>query len=309
MADGIFLLDKRAGETSTFCVERIRKMLGGKAKVGHGGTLDSTASGLLVLLVGCATRACAFVHGLAKVYSVEAQLGAFSDTDDASGRINPCTAWNSVNPEMLEKQILGFLGTRMQVPPAISAVHVSGRRAHELARSGEKVLPSPRPVTVSHFSGISGPDSKGRISFTLKCHKGTYVRSLVRDLGSRLGCGAYVHSLKRISIGGLCLHRAVSLSSLEAEAGDAASKFLLPLENLLEHFVCYRVPQEKEKDLRNGRPLPACDLARTHWGIVPETGHVVLRTENLASFALPQTSPDGAAFYRPDVVMSMEGRP
>lgn len=308
MAEGLFLLYKEPGETSTFCVERIRRMLGGKIKVGHGGTLDSTASGLLVLLVGCATRACTFVHALAKVYAVEAQLGAISDTDDASGRISQGKEWNHVNLEMLEKETLGFLGTRLQVPPVISAVHVSGRRAHELARSGENVSPSPRPVTVTSVSEVSGPDTKGRIAFTVKCHKGTYVRSLVRDLGKRLGCGAYVHSLKRLSIGEFRLDQAISLSSLDTGAGNAPSKSLLPLENLLEHFVCYMVPQEMEKDLRNGRPIQVGCLTRTHWGKLPETGHVVLRTENLASFALPQAEPGGPAFYRPDVVMCTEGQ-
>jgi len=308
MADGLFLLDKRPGETSTFCVERIRKMLGGKTKVGHGGTLDSTASGLLVLLVGCATRACAFVHGLTKIYAVEAQLGAFSDTEDASGRISQGAGWDHVNRETLEKEFLVFLGTRFQAPPAISAVHVSGRRAHELARSGEKVSPSPRPVTITSLSEVTGPDPKGRITFSVKCHKGTYIRSLVRDLGNRLGCGAYVHSLKRLSIGRFCLDRSVSLSSLETGSGDAVLKFLLPLENLLEHFVCYAAPHDLEKDIRNGRLVQAGCLSRTHWGIIPESEHVVIRTGALASFALPHTAPDGTAFYRPDVVMCPEER-
>ena len=223
-------------------------MLGGKTKVGHGGTLDSTASGLLVLLVGCATRACAFVHGLAKIYAVEAQLGAFSDTEDASGRISQGTGWDHVDHETLEKEILGFLGTRFQAPPAISAVHVSGRRAHELARSGEKVSPSPRPVTVTSLSGVTGPDPKGRIAFSVKCHKGTYIRSLVRDLGNRLGCGAYVHSLRRLSIGKFCLDRSVSLSSLETGGGDAVLKFLLPLESLL-NISCVTRPRKTWKKM------------------------------------------------------------
>ena len=210
--------------------------------------------------------------------------------------------------ETLEKEFLVFLGTRFQAPPAISAVHVSGRRAHELARSGEKVSPSPRPVTITSLSEVTGPDPKGRITFSVKCHKGTYIRSLVRDLGNRLGCGAYVHSLKRLSIGRFCLDRSVSLSSLETGSGDAVLKFLLPLENLLEHFVCYAAPHDLEKDIRNGRLVQAGCLSRTHWGIIPESEHVVIRTGALASFALPHTAPDGTAFYRPDVVMCPEER-
>jgi tRNA pseudouridine(55) synthase len=298
MTDGILLLNKQPGETSTGCVEKIRRLFGKKRKVGHGGTLDSPASGLLVLLVGAATRSCPFVQLLPKVYLVEAQLGAFSDTDDASGHIEPREDWGAASPESVVRELTGFLGLRLQVPPSISAVHVAGRRAHQLARSGEKTALSSKPVTITSFSDFSGPDVQGRVRFKIQCHKGTYVRSLVRDLGNRLGCGAYVVSLQRLSIGRFGLEQAHTMSRLTADTRES----LLPIDALLDHFVAYRVPQEMETDVRNGRPIPCDCLHRLHWGLLPESGHVVLRTRNLASFALPEGR---TSHYRPDVVLAL----
>ncbi len=305
MADGLLLLDKQAGETSTGCVEKVWKILGRKSKVGHGGTLDSPASGLLVILVGAATRTCSFVQNLPKTYDVEAQLGAFSDTDDATGNIQRKSEWKHVSHESIEREMMGFLGMRLQVPPSISAVHVAGRRAHELARSGERTCLSSRPVTITSFSEASGPDPLGRIRFKIQCHKGTYVRSLVRDLGNRLCCGAYVVSLKRLSIGRFNLEDSLPLANLTTIGQAFPEKNLLPLDRLLDHFVTYRVPQELEKDVRNGRPIPFDSLARAHWGRIPESGHVALRAENLFCFALPEEKPKGPCCYRPDVVLAL----
>jgi len=306
MADGILLLDKQAGETSTGCVEKVRRLFGKKTKVGHGGTLDSPASGLLVILVGAATRSCAFVQYLPKTYVAEAQLGAFSDTDDATGLIEIKSGWDHVTQASVEKELMGFLGLHPQVPPSVSAVHVAGRRAHEMARSGEKPCLSSRPVTISSFPEISGPDSLGRVRLKIKCHKGTYVRSLVRDLGNRLGCGAYVISLKRLSIGQFGLEHSMLLADLAKRDRDFQGAFLLPLDRLLDHFVTYRVPQELEKEVRNGRPIPVDRIKRIHWGLVPESGHVVLRMEGLACFALPEGPANTPFSYRPDVVLALE---
>ena len=308
MFDGILLLDKKPGETSTSCVERTWRALGKKCKVGHGGTLDSPASGLLLLLIGAATRSCAFAQALNKKYEVEAQLGAFSDTDDATGVISAQSAWEGVTPGKIQESLLGFLGLRNQVPPSISAVHVSGRRAHEIARSGYNPSISPRPVKIDSFSKVEGPDSSGMIRFGITCHKGTYVRSLVRDLGRRLGCGAYVRSLRRLSIGMFDLNQASPLDTLLSEGPLSFEKAILPLDSLLDHFLTYRVPEELEADLRNGKPIPFDRLARLHWGFIPESGHVALRTPRLVSFALPEAPGQGVLSFRPDVVLAVEER-
>jgi tRNA pseudouridine55 synthase len=304
MADGVLLLDKQPGETSTGCVEKVRKLFGKKWKTGHGGTLDSPASGLLVILVGAATRLCPFIQCLPKVYEVEAQLGGISDTDDASGHIRLGSLAALPRAETFERELLGFVGLRLQIPPTISAIHISGKRAHRLARLGETPQLSPRPVTITSFSGVSGPDSGGRVRFRVLCHKGTYVRSLVRDLGTRLGCGAYVLSLKRISIGNFRLEEAIPVSRLLESGEDSASKRLLAVERLLEHFIVYRLPQDLESDIRNGKPIPCSSLQRIHWGLVPESGHVALRTGNLVSFALWEPP----SHYRPDIVLALEDR-
>ncbi len=302
MTDGILLLDKQPGETSTGCVEKVRKLFGKKLKTGHGGTLDSPASGLLVILLGAATRLCPFVQGLPKVYEVIAQLGGTSDTDDASGHIRPETGSALPTAETLERELLGFIGLRLQIPPEVSAIHVSGKRAHLLARSGESPQLSPRPVTITSFSGVLGPDSSGLARFRVFCHKGTYVRSLVRDLGRSLGCGAYVLSLKRLSIGGFGLEEATPVSWLLQSGENAALERMLAVDRLLDHFIVYRVPQGLEGDVRNGKPVPRSSLQRLHWGLIPESGHVVLRTRNLVSFALWEPP----CHYRPDIVLSVE---
>lgn len=308
MFDGILLLDKQPGETSTGCVQAVWKLLGRKTKVGHGGTLDSPASGLLVLLVGVATRTCNFVQSLSKTYIVEAQLGAVSDTDDATGKIDPAGETGKVAFDDIERALFGFLGTRLQVPPSVSAVHVAGKRAHVLARAGESPSLSSRPITISSFSDLQGPDPLGRIRFKIECHKGTYVRSLVRDLGKKIGCGAYVLSLGRLSLGHFTLARAVRKAQLVDGNLGFLMENLLPMDTLLDHFVTYRVPQAMEKDVRNGRAIPSDALQRVNWGEIPETGHVVLRTEGLASFALP-SAPETVPFsYRPDVVLTLEDR-
>lgn len=304
MTDGILLLDKQPGETSTGCVEKVRKIFGKKLKTGHGGTLDSPASGLLAILLGAATRLCPFVQCLPKVYEVMAQLGGISDTDDASGHIRPGRCSDLPAAETFERELLGFAGLQLQIPPDVSAIHVSGKRAHRLARSGETPRLSPRPVTITSFSGVSGPDPGGVVRFRVSCHKGTYVRSLVRDLGNRLGCGAYVLSLKRLSIGGFRLEDAAPLSSLLLSGEDAARQRLLAVDRLLDHFIVYRVPQELEGDIRNGKPIPRTSLQRLHWGLIPESGHVVLRTLNLVSFAMWEPP----CHYRPDIVLSLEDR-
>ncbi len=154
------------------------------------------------------------------------------------------------------------------------------------------------------FRGI-GTGSTGQDPLKIQCHKGTYVRSLVRDLGNRLCCGAYVVSLKRLSIGRFNLEDSLPLANLATIGQSFPEKTLLPLDRLLDHFVTYRVPQELEKDVRNGRPIPFDSLARAHWGRIPESGHVALRAENLFCFALPEEKPKGPCCYRPDVVLAL----
>ena len=188
---GILLLHKPLGVRSTSCVSLVKRLGGGKLKVGHAGTLDSTAEGLLAILLGKATRLSRYIMHFPKKYAVTVQFGVVTSTDDASGEILERHFLPS--PDDLEARVdrilPSFLGIRMQRPPAISAVHVEGKRAHALARSGENPQIEAKPVSFYSLRRISGADAEGRISFEVLCSKGTYVRSFCPGYGRKTFSG------------------------------------------------------------------------------------------------------------------------
>jgi tRNA pseudouridine55 synthase len=216
MACGLLLLNKPEGVRSTVCVAALRRALPGRQKVGHGGTLDSTAQGLLILLVGGATRASELVMGLPKIYDVEIRLGEERSTDDYSGEVSFSGPVPQDAAELAEVFLPSFLGTRLQVPPAVSAIHVNGVRAHALSRSGKEPVIQPRPVRVTDIRILSGPkEGNDTLKLRIRCSRGTYVRSVVRDLGRRLGCGAHVSSLVRTATGLFRLGDALAFDELQ----------------------------------------------------------------------------------------------
>ena len=196
---GIVPVNKPEGLRSTDCVQKLRHIFGRKTKIGHGGTLDSTASGLLLVLVGQATRLSNFVMDLPKRYEAEIEFGSATTTDDASGEVTERASWEHIDDAIIDGALCSFMGWRMQSPPAVSAVHIDGERAHTLARSGRAVVPDPKPVCFLNITRLSTIDEKGLVRFRIDCRKGTYIRSFARDLGVRLGTFAHVKSLKRVS--------------------------------------------------------------------------------------------------------------
>lgn len=252
----ILLINKAVGIRSTECVEKVRRILGRKVKVGHSGTLDSTASGLLVLLVGPATRLSDFLMGFSKVYKVTLQLGVEKTTDDASGETSAISDWRDVSHSDIDLAIFSYLGWRSQTPPDISAVHVAGKRAHDLVRSGISVDIAPRNIFIEQIVRESPISCDGRVSFTVTCGKGTYIRSFARDIGRKLACCAHVVSLTRQSLGGLSLDCAM----------DTEKIFSSPREQIVEYFLsptllCNYAPSYSAKDndqqlLVNGLPVP-----------------------------------------------------
>ncbi len=265
---GILVLHKAPGERSTACVSRMRRLLGG-LKVGHAGTLDSPAEGVLLILVGSATRLSEYAMALSKEYVTEVQFGVTTSTDDATGDVREVRPWGL--PEELswhlDEIIPAFLGHRWQVPPAISAVHVEGRRAHALTRSGIAPEISPRLVFVSRLQRLGPVDRDGRVLLRIRCHKGTYIRSMVRDVGKILGCGAHVRTLKRTCSGPFSLIHALSMDQVEHMGTWELRKRLLPDRMLGEAYPTYgAVTPEGEAALRHGRSIPFSLLRRLHWG-------------------------------------------
>jgi tRNA pseudouridine55 synthase len=216
--DGIVLLSKPAGITSFQALGSLKKALG-TGKIGHTGTLDRFAEGLLVVLAGKLTRLCTYASSLDKEYIARIRFGIGTDTLDPEGTVN---ANGSIpESEALAAALPSFLGRQEQVPPVFSALHIGGRRAYQAARNGEEVKLSPRWITVNEIELLSyaAPEAEVRIS----CSKGTYIRALARDLAERLGTCAHLVELKRTRIGEFSLEKAV-----EPERFDPARDLLPP---------------------------------------------------------------------------------
>lgn len=218
---GILLVDKPTGMTSHDVVSRARRALGTR-KVGHAGTLDPLATGLLVLGVDSATRLLTYLVGLDKTYEATIRLGATTDSDDSDGEItaraDPATL-AAVDAEAIRAPIATLTGRFSQVPSTVSAIKVGGRRAYDLARAGEEVVLAAREVTVSRFEvrdfrrGVDGVD----LDVVVDCSSGTYIRALARDLGAALGVGGHLTALRRTRVGPFDLADAVTPDDIGSE--------------------------------------------------------------------------------------------
>ena len=198
MSCGLLLVNKPRGVRSAACVSLLRRHLGRGVKVGHGGTLDSTAEGLLILLVGTATRASDMVMALPKTYDATIRFGEERATDDSSGDVLRSRPVPADIEDRVRAALPSFYGVRLQTPPHMSAVKVDGRRASDRVRSGENLRLSPRPVHILSIAARQSPGSVDSWNLRIRCGKGTYVRSIARDMGRLVRCGAYVQSLVRV---------------------------------------------------------------------------------------------------------------
>lgn len=210
--DGILLVDKPVGPTSSDVVVRVRRTFGLK-KTGHGGTLDPGATGLLVLLVGAATRVQDRIMGGDKTYAGTLRLGVSTNTQDAEGEPTGGSDPSGVTEEALREVIArDFTGDIFQTPPMVSAVKINGQRLYKMARNGEEVERKPRFLHISSFKldSFSNPDA----AFTVRVSKGTYIRTLCHDIGATLGCGAHMTSLRRLACGGFKIENAIAFDDL-----------------------------------------------------------------------------------------------
>ncbi len=213
---GFLVLDKPLGMTSRAAVDRAAHWFPPGTRLGHTGTLDPLATGVLVVAVGQGTRLTEEVQRMEKVYRTRICLGARSDTDDAEGTITAVPGAAPPAPALVERVLQEFLGEIDQVPPAFSAAKVAGRRAYVLARRGREVELAPRRVQIYEIRLLrfQYPD----LDLEIRCGKGTYIRSLARDIGERLGCGGYVQSLRRTRVGPFQESAAVSTDSTPEQA-------------------------------------------------------------------------------------------
>lgn len=244
--DGVAIVDKPAGWTSHDVVAKARGLLGTR-KVGHSGTLDPDATGVLVLGVGRATRLLTFLSGLDKRYVGEVVLGVATSTLDASGEVTGRWDMTGVGLADVRAAAARLTGAIEQVPPMVSAKKVEGRRLHELARAGVEVDRPAVPVRVDAFT-VGEPVAPGVFPIDVSCSSGTYIRSLAADLGAALGGGAHLRSLRRLSVGPYRIDEAVGLEELAPER-------LLPPAEALRGRVRVVVDDELAALVRNGRVL------------------------------------------------------
>jgi len=285
----LLVIDKAVGVTSHEIVKRVRR-LAHLSQIGHAGTLDPAATGVLVLCLGSATRLAEYLTGHAKEYVATITLGVETETCDADGAV---TARHEVDVtrERLEAAMAQFRGPIEQRPPAYSAVRVNGKRAHRLARKGVEIDLPQRAVTVHRFE-LEEYDSP-HLTVTIECSAGTYVRSLAYDLGRQLGCGAHVSALRRTRSGHLSLADAHSLSALEAAveldpSGDCLESFLIPVTRGLADWPEVRVREAHLESVIHGNPIPLpVDLERgtARWCRIHD--------EHGALLAVAEFTPDG----------------
>ncbi|MBL8902489.1 MAG: tRNA pseudouridine(55) synthase TruB [Rhizobiales bacterium] len=276
---GWVVLDKPLGMTSTQAVGKIRRLFDAE-KAGHGGTLDPLATGMLPIALGEATKTVQWAMDGRKVYRFEVTWGAERTTDDLEGEI---TAQSDLRPTPIniESILTDFQGVILQAPPAFSAIKIDGERAYDLARAGETVEIAERPVTIEKLVLVGCPDDNHAI-FEVSCGKGTYVRSLARDMGRKLGCLGHVSMLRRIAVGPFVEADMIPLETLAEMShkplgNSAENGALRPLETVLDGIPALALKDAEARRLKQGQSIllrganapVACDAVLVTWDSKP----------------------------------------
>ena len=277
--DGILLVDKPAGMTSHDVVWKVRKLFGTK-KVGHTGTLDPMATGVLVVLLGRAAKACEYVSHDEKTYEATLRLGFTTDTEDVTGTVLSQSNTLPTTDEV-EAVLPSFRGEILQVPPMYSALKVNGRKLCDIARAGETVEREARPVTVKSLV-CEATDSPCDYRMTVRVSGGTYIRTLCADIGAALGCGGVMATLRRTEAGGFPISETATLEVLEAMDMGERLALLRPVEELFSDLDTLRLPDFYRTLCRNG-----CEIYLKKLGIsLPVGRRVRLCNTNGEFFAL-----------------------
>ncbi|MCL2025930.1 MAG: tRNA pseudouridine(55) synthase TruB [Leptospirales bacterium] len=251
--NAVLLIDKTEGMTSFDTEMTVRKLIGQK-KIGHSGTLDSFATGLLMLCTGATTKLVRYFMERNKRYCAKIQLGIKTDTDDLTGNVLETRPFSGICEADIQKNVSSFVGEHMQLPPVYSALKIKGKRASDMARRGDEVVLEPRKVFIDMADVIGYDALSGRLSIEVSCSKGTYIRSLARDVGNILGTGAHCIALRRISSGRFSVNDAVTINELSGIINGAptAKKFCLPALEALSDFGKVVLKSTAVKKAQNG---------------------------------------------------------
>ena len=244
--DGIVIVDKPQGWTSQDVTARLRRVFGTR-RIGHGGTLDPMATGVLPVFVGRATRGVEFFEHAEKTYETVLRLGLTTDTEDTTGTVLT-ESRVSVTEEQLAKTLEAFRGGILQIPPMYSALKVNGQKLCDLARKGKTVERQPRPVTIHELTLLERGENTLRLR--IRCSKGTYIRTLCKDIGESLGCGGCMASLRRVSAGEYTIAEAVPLQELLDT--DEPGKYLRDVDTMFRTYPAVTLTANQEKRCRNG---------------------------------------------------------
>ncbi|HEY8471390.1 MAG TPA: tRNA pseudouridine(55) synthase TruB [Natronosporangium sp.] len=285
--DGLVVVAKPGGMTSHDVVARVRRLARTK-RVGHGGTLDPMATGVLVVGVGRATRLLSYVSGTEKGYRATIRLGQQTVTDDAEGEVTASVPADQVTDEAIRAGLAALTGEIEQVPSAVSAVKVGGRRAYQRVRAGEQVALAPRRVVISRLDATAiRRDRPGLVDVDIEvtCSSGTYVRAIARDLGTALGVGGHLTALQRTFVGDFTLAEAVTLEELERRAPAVVT---LPLAAAARRAFRHReATAEQARVLSHGGRLPAVGLPGPYAVFAP-SGEVVAIVSERGGEARPE---------------------
>lgn len=244
--DGIVIVDKPQGWTSQDVTARLRRVFGTR-RIGHGGTLDPMATGVLPVFVGRATRAVEFFEHAEKTYETVLRLGITTDTEDMTGTV--LTEENvSFTEEQLQETLAAFRGEILQVPPMYSALKVNGQKLCDLARKGKTVERQPRPITIHELTLVERGENTLRLR--VRCSKGTYIRTLCKDIGEKLGCGGCMESLRRVAAGEYTVDEAVPLQTLLDT--EKPEKYLRGVDTMFRNYPAVTLTANQETRCRNG---------------------------------------------------------
>lgn len=270
MPCGILIVDKPAGWTSQDVVSKLRGVLHEK-RIGHGGTLDPMATGVLPVFVGRATRAVEFFESAEKEYVAGLRLGITTNTQDTQGETleeHPV----SVTAQQVNAALQQFTGDISQIPPMFSAIKIGGKKLYELARQGKEVERKARNIHIFEMELLDGADRD--YTFRTRCSKGTYVRTLCHDVGAALGCGGCMSSLRRTKAGCYDISMAHKLEDIIAH--DDPASLLLPVDSLFSAYPAATLTQKQEKLCRCGNPIPKWTQSGTFFRIYSESGEFLM---------------------------------
>lgn len=290
--EGLLLVDKPGGLTSHDVVSRVRR-LARTRKVGHAGTLDPMATGLLVLGIGKATRLLTYLVGADKTYTATIRLGQATTTDDADGDVT-AGAGAEISAERISQEVAQLTGAIEQVPSAVSAIKVDGKRAYARVRAGEQVELRARPVTIHEFTLLATRQTASDegtpvtdVDVRVRCSSGTYVRALARDLGDLLGVGGHLSALRRTHVGPFAVADAMELPGAGEEAQPLVEPSLLPLPEALKAAFPIRHADESEaRALSYGQHIPASQTPEIT-GVLGPDGRALALVENRDGRARP----------------------